>query len=67
MHEVFLSLREVEVVYQLDFLPKKGPKMKLFKFFEKSMHGTFLNFLHEVTGHKSLTLTQMIFSGKIWQ
>ena len=46
------------------FGPKKaksGSKMKFFKFYENSMLGIFLIFLHEFTVAIALQLTQMIF------
>ena len=51
----------------LNFLGQNVPKIGLnwfFKVYEKSMRITSLNFLHEVTHHKSSKLTATIFVKK---
>ena len=46
-------------------LPKLGSKMRLFKFYEKSLHGDFLIFCMRLQQHKGLKWTQMgFFCGK---
>ena len=46
------------------FWAKIGPKMKCFKFCQKSVHGSFLIFCMKLQQHKGLKLTQMVFLGK---
>ena len=47
--------------FVLKFLRQKGPKMRLFKSFEKSVHGYFLIFYIKLEQLKDLKLTQLIF------
>ena len=60
------DLKLIQVIFirksfVLKFLRKKGPKMRLFKSFEKSVHGYFLIFYIKLEQLKDLKLTQLIF------
>ena len=45
---------------------QNGPKLRLFKLYEKLMQGIFLVFCINIQQHNFLKLAGMIFWGKIW-
>ena len=50
--------------FVLKFVGQKKPKIKFFKFYEKSMYGSFLIFCLKLQQHKTLNWFKLFFGGK---
>ena len=62
MQMIFLG-----IIMFFKFFGQNGPKMRFFKHYQISMHGTFLIFFMKLQQHDDSRLTQMTFFGKILQ